>query len=219
MRPKKVINISMQRSATQSFDKFALAKGFYSKHYLSEEEYLSLCSLDIKSAWKEYLKLITPFEAISDTPIPLFIKNLYRQYPNESFVLFTRDPHDWANSVRNHLDYLYSVNRYHSKLDQLTYNVYMGKSISIDNITENDFISIYNNYLSYSKEMAFKLGISIKEIELSSTSISENLNQIFDLVKPSDFKEFPLYDHLKIWGQSKLEIDGVSNKNIKNDLD
>jgi hypothetical protein len=197
---KKIINISLQRSATQSFHKFALKKGFLSKHYLSEEEQHFLEETNIKESASKYLDIVDDFEVVSDTPIALFLPDIYKKYPSAIFVMFVREPEEWAKSIKNHLAYIYSIEKKYSALDQLTYNKFLQKNKEIKSLTEDDFINIYKNYLLYARELAKKNKIFIFEIKLASKRISQDLNALFDSVRQSRYKEFPFHDHLAIWG-------------------
>jgi hypothetical protein len=196
----KIINISLQRSATQSFHKFALKKGFLSKHYLSEDEQSYLEKIDIKEANSKYLDIVDNFEVICDTPVALFLPGIYKKYPNAIFVMFVREPHIWAKSVKNHLGYMHSVEKKYSVLDKLTYNKFLKQNKEIKDLTENDFMAIYKNYLLYARELAKKNKIFIFEIKLPNKRISQKMNALFDSVKKTKYKKFPFYDHLKIWG-------------------
>lgn len=101
----KVFCISMQRTGTTSVGKFFRDFGFRWAGWPSDNEnqWSDSCykgnyeaifsSIDFKKS-----------NAYEDSPwfYPGFYKLLYHRFPNAKFVLFTRNPDDWFQSMMNH---------------------------------------------------------------------------------------------------------------------
>jgi hypothetical protein len=191
----KIINLSMQRTATQSFHKFAKSKGFTSKHFISDKEQEIFKSMSKKEMQDFYLSEIKNFDCISDLPIPLFIKKIIDENKGAKFLLIKRDSRDWAASVIKHQELLRRLGSYIA-LDQLTYNLFLGKHKPISNLTIDDYVYIYENYLIYTEELSKKNGLDILTLRLED-SLSVPINNLFNSVKKTQFVHFLKYDYSK----------------------
>jgi hypothetical protein len=191
----KIINLSMPRTATQSFHKFATQKGFSSKHFISKREEALFSTMSIGEIKNFYLESIESFECISDTPIPLFLKQIIKKNRGEKFLFIERSPESWADSVTKNQIKAKQKSGY-LFLDQKTYNKYLGKEKSIESMTQKDYICIYENYLKYLKEIAAKNSIDLVTLNLKN-SLSEPMNNLLDSVKKTRFIDFPNQDYLR----------------------
>jgi hypothetical protein len=156
----KIINLSMQRTATQSFHEFAKNKGFTSKHFISDKEQKMFKAMPKKEMQDFYLSEIKNFDCISDLPIPLFIKKIIEKNKGAKFLLIKRDPRAWASSVTKHQGLVKRWGNYET-LDQLTYNLFLGKNTPIPNLTIDDYVYIYENYLTYTEELFKKNSLDV----------------------------------------------------------
>jgi hypothetical protein len=190
----KIINLSMQRTATQSFHEFAKAKGFSSKHFISDEEQKIFSKMSKKEMQMFYLSEIKKFDCVSDLPVPLFIKKIIEKNKDSKFLFIKRDAKDWAMSITKHQKQLKKQNTY-PHLDQLTYSLFLGKQVSINGLTIDDYINIYKNYLSYSEELFKKNSLDIVRLKLED-SLSIPMNNLFDSVKKTEFVHFAKHDYL-----------------------
>jgi hypothetical protein len=43
------------------------------------------------------------YDSVTDIPIPVLYRQLFRRYPTAKFILLLRDPFDWVRSVRRHI--------------------------------------------------------------------------------------------------------------------
>ncbi len=43
------------------------------------------------------------YDSVSDVPIPVLYRQLFRRYPTARFILLLRNPFDWVRSVRRHI--------------------------------------------------------------------------------------------------------------------
>lgn len=194
---KRVINLSFQRTGTQSFHKFAGLKSFSSRHGLSKEEYWHLSKISLEEASKEFCSMAYHVEAISDSPLPLFLTDVVSQFQDEKFVLFYRSPESWAESVEKNIKVFYSLSGLYSSFDRLMYEMYSGKSKKIKDMTHLDFVNVYRNYLSYSRDLSQKMGLDLTEIELGASNSSNILNHVFDSIRKTNYALFPNEDYIR----------------------
>jgi hypothetical protein len=191
----KIINLSMPRTATQSFHKFATQKGFSSKHFISKKEELLFSTMNIKEIQGHYLTNIKLFECISDTPIPLFLKQIIKKNQEQKFLFVERSPESWADSIIKNQTKAKSKSGYFL-LDQITYNKFLGKEKTINALEKKDYILIYENYLKYLKEVAVKSSVDLVTLNLKD-SLSVPMNSLLDSVKSTRFIHFPNEDYLR----------------------
>jgi hypothetical protein len=43
------------------------------------------------------------YDSVTDVPIPVLYRQLFRRYPTAKFILLLRNPFDWVRSVRSHI--------------------------------------------------------------------------------------------------------------------
>lgn len=55
--------------------------------------------------------IINNFDAITDTPLPLFYKELDKAFPKSKFILTLRDNDSWLKSTKKHFSYTRAVIR------------------------------------------------------------------------------------------------------------
>ena len=101
----KVFCISMQRTGTTSVGKFFIDFGFKRAAWPADDKN------DWSTSWYEgdYEKIFCSIDfrktnAYEDSPwwLPGFFKILFHRFPNSKFVLFTRDPDEWFQSMLKH---------------------------------------------------------------------------------------------------------------------
>ena len=195
MKPE-IINISLQRTATQSFEDFSIKKGFSSKHYLLDYEYELMKSMPLVDAELFYLELIKDFDSISDMPIPLFLKSIIKKYPHSKYVFIKRDSGQWADSVIKHQKILYEIKGNHSAIDQLFYNRFLGNSKSIPELSKKDYELIYNRYCHYVEELFNKNSLMVEVLDLNE-NLSVPMNALFDEVRKTEYRSFEVVDYAK----------------------
>lgn len=103
---RKIINVSLHRSATQSFHNFCLSAGLKSQHWPGKD-FDKSCSpaleeLNTQYVWDLYKKKVENFDSFCDIPQPFIYKEFMKEYPNGLYILVLRDTSQWIASVRRH---------------------------------------------------------------------------------------------------------------------
>jgi len=95
---KLILNLSLPRTATQSFHLAAKLGGRSSVHF-NEFEYIFNYQ-DEETRWNEFKKVLSGYEVVSDQPIHFFVENLMINYGSSTFVLVERDVDLWVQSTK-----------------------------------------------------------------------------------------------------------------------
>lgn len=90
----KVFGIGLSKTGTTSLAKALEILGYSTKDCLGVNSYSSgdLSSID--------QQVLDSYDALTDTPIPSFYRELYQKYPDAKFILTVRDMDGWLKSCR-----------------------------------------------------------------------------------------------------------------------
>jgi len=81
-------------------------------------------------------------DAFSDIPIPGLYQTLARRWPNARFLLVTRDPSDWARSVKSHMR-----SRDLSPYNRIQYEPYLGNRIKrMGDVGEDELAAVHDQH-------------------------------------------------------------------------
>lgn len=103
---KKIVNVSLHRSATQSFNDYCARLGYKNQHWpgfefdKSCEPYLE--DLNFSQVWKLYSNIANEYDSFCDIPQSFIYREFMRNHSNAIFVLLLRPVSDWIASVRRH---------------------------------------------------------------------------------------------------------------------
>jgi hypothetical protein len=107
MREPTIFNVSLHRSATQSFTDFCARNGLKAQHWpghaFDQSCAPALATLDTADLWRRYRPILAGFDAAADLPAPVVFREAMTDFPHAKFVLILRDPEQWAASVRRHI--------------------------------------------------------------------------------------------------------------------
>lgn len=114
MLKQKVFLLSFHKTGTRSFHEFILSHGYSSIHYprvfngRNFEREIGPFKRNPAEVVKHLTPVIEAADAHSDVPWPGLYTELLARYPDAKFVLATRDPSSWEDSVAHHwsLDFL-----------------------------------------------------------------------------------------------------------------
>src|SRR5581483_9713296 len=107
-RPQsKIVNLSLHRSATESFHNFMVAHGLRSSHWpgwdVDEECREPAANVDTAGVFHQVRRIVEGVDACADLPFCLLYRELLQTYPDATFLLVLRPVHSWSSSVRRHL--------------------------------------------------------------------------------------------------------------------
>jgi hypothetical protein len=120
MKDRKIVNLSLHRSATDSFSQFMRDHGFRAAHWPGIE-FDSLCEpavagLDTKQVFQRAKAIIESHDVFADIPFCFLAAEFLQSYPDAQFLMIIRDVHSWLLSVRQHIGMNELVN-----LDKIQY--------------------------------------------------------------------------------------------------
>lgn len=190
----KIFNLSLQRTATQSYYHFIRDK-VKSVHFVEDLSDFS----DGEELWKKYKTdyIDKDYVSFADTPIPYFADKLLENYPNAVFICFTRDKTDWIKSVLK----LFSIPNKIVPIDQLFYGKFAGITSESD-LTADTISLAYDNYFKLLDKHKDK--IHFIDLSLPNKVITRRLQAV---TKIKFDNSFPTIDFLKKIPQAEYSKD------------
>lgn len=108
----KIFGIGLSKTGTSSLARALEILGYRTKDYPGIERYLpgDLASIDAS--------LLEQYDALTDTPIPSFYRELDRAYPGAKFILTVRDMPGWLQSCKKQFTerHAQAMNEAHARL-------------------------------------------------------------------------------------------------------
>ena len=178
-KPKqtKFFNISLHRSATNSFHDLCINHGLRSLHWYGINEEARLEGLSREEVAEKIIKTNSNFDAYSDLPIPSIYDILDQEHPESKFLLVLRDVGDWIVSTRKH-----TVNRCLGNLERLQYEALFDKKIShISELSDEEMTNIYNLHTKKAKKYFSKAPWKLEIVNLESESFSEDIKSFLEI--------------------------------------
>ena len=129
----RVFNISLHKMGTTSMW-YALSElGFESAHFI-----LDLCWQFLNGTVASAEILMRDNIAVSDLPIPLMYRMLYKRFPDAKFILVTRPFEQWFKSVKAHLQ--------GPNIIPYTHTILYGYPITADDCDEDLCRKVYDRH-------------------------------------------------------------------------
>ena len=182
----KIFNLSLQRTATQSFYNFMLPY-VKSIHFVGDN--FSIPN-NIEQYYIKYKMTFIDKDYISfsDFPIPLFAESILEEYPNSIFFCFNRNKDDWCKSVLSLLKQ-HKIDGKNTTTDSLFYQKYCQK-YNIQDIKYKDLEIAYDNYykLLYNYKEKINFIDMLDDPKNISKIISEKTN--INFTTPFPYKDF-----------------------------
>lgn len=175
--------LSMHRCATQSAHQFLVSAGYNAIHNPSGRS-----KLDFQHEWVgresdlDFIfdnlmqKVSGRFNAVSDNPMAALHEQALRAFPDGKFILVTREPQEWVNSVREHIK-----DRAFVPAEKIQYWRYLsGKPEKITDISDADLIRAYDDHIAQTRDHFAKAGksdnLSIVDLDMSDEEIGQRLS-------------------------------------------
>jgi hypothetical protein len=107
MTNRKIVNLSLHRSSTESFSQFMRDHGFRSVHWPGPEFDLlcepAVAELDTRQVFERARPIIEANDVFADVPYCFLIREFLKFYPDARFLMIIRDVHSWIRSARRHI--------------------------------------------------------------------------------------------------------------------
>lgn len=97
-KPHKVFCIGFMKTGTTTLNRALSVLGYRVSH--NSWRWLNLI---FTQDWKTLKTKMDDWDAVEDNPIPIIYKELDALYPGSKFILTTRDPEKWYQSVSYHI--------------------------------------------------------------------------------------------------------------------
>ena len=187
MRFRKIFNISMHRSGTQSVHDLLVRCRISSVRWpswvkgVNYENLVAGSEDDILYVADVLAPVFEMVTAVSDVPIPALYDTLDDMYPNSAFILVSRRPLDWIRSVRRHVG-----NSNLHPFERIQYwRYFSGHPTTLTGVTDTDLHSAYvshrRNALTF-----FERGHNCLHVDLHDIDIGEQICRFLG------FPEIPL---------------------------
>lgn len=99
MTVQKVFCVGFQKTGTTSLGVALRQLGYSVGGYNDFRHLAQSRELDRNQLEEEVIKTAGRYDAVKDTPYPVFYRELDRAYPNSNFILIIRDTDSWIRSV------------------------------------------------------------------------------------------------------------------------
>ena len=133
----KIFGIGLSRTGTKSLSAGLTMLGYKVAHF--PEHLLSLDSNKVSFNFRG----VNEYDALADTPISHFFKELDVRFPGSKFIYTVRDEQSWLKSCQKHI----STSRRTSLYDQLDYEIY-----NVKGFDANSFSIAYKRHDAVVKE-------------------------------------------------------------------
>ncbi|MFT7615708.1 MAG: glycosyltransferase involved in cell wall biosynthesis [Candidatus Woesearchaeota archaeon] len=97
-KKQKVFVIGLSKTGTMSMTHWFRKTGYLAIHYKDTLDLLSIKNNKIICN----PKVASVFDALSDTPVAHYFKEIYQEYPNAKFIYLTRNKEKWLESCQKH---------------------------------------------------------------------------------------------------------------------
>lgn len=175
---RKIFNLSVHRSATQSFHQACLDSGISSRHWpgfdFDKNCAPALEKIDTEFVWDQYWEKFQNRQAFCDLPMPFVFREAMINIPNGIFVLLVRPPEAWVRSARRH-----TIKRPLDVMEKLMYWFICGERREhVRDYSDKELIEAYSNHISNVSEFARRKGVSIHILNIESDYLAQDLSSV-----------------------------------------
>lgn len=172
---RKLFNMSLHRSGTQSFNRFCEDLGFSCQHWpgfaFSNACAPALGTLDLEYVWDLYSRLTGNADVFSDIPMPFLAEYAARDFGDGRFLMIERPVHAWVASVRRHLD-----GREMDVLEKMQYwTICNNRSDTISGYSDEELIAGYRTHRDMVGDTLSRHGIDLFLFNLDSPDIAPQI--------------------------------------------
>jgi hypothetical protein len=146
---RKIFNVSLHRSGTQSIHDLLVRSGVSSIHWpgvvkgVNYEALVAGHENDPSYVTAALAPVIDMVTAVGDVPIAALYEQLEHTYANSAFILAYRSPFDWVRSVRSHIR-----DRDLNVFEKVQYWRYLAdRPASLRTIEDTELYSVYLTHL------------------------------------------------------------------------
>jgi hypothetical protein len=136
---------------------------------------------------------IAPFRTFANGPYPGIYRELAAEYPDARFILLTRDPAAWWNSLHTHWS-LGTMRHQMTPFERIQYQDYLPRDLEIAGAAHRDlFISAYERHVAavegfFSPDRLLSLALTDTDKSRKICSFMEVPHCEFPHVKQTDFR-------------------------------
>lgn len=186
---KKVVNVSLHRSATQSFNDYCASLGYRNQHWpgfdfdKACEPYLE--RLNFSQVWKLYSKIAAEFDSFCDIPQSFIYKEFMRNYPDAVYLLLLRPVDKWIESVRRHTN-----GRDMDVMEKMQYwSILDVRKAHLSEYSNDELEKGYRVHLSNLVSSANRYKVKLEILNIDDKLFLDKLAMIFDVSKDIPFND------------------------------
>lgn len=197
---KKIFNISLQRTGTQSLNDMLCNAGIKSMHWVGKYKFNQYEPIQNKNDLIEKIsRLDNKFEAFNDMPYNILYDHYSKKYENARFIFVTRDFDSWWTSMQNFYEHE-KIEKQRNNFKGLTdlQKICYLEYLNID-LSGKDFLSKEEHYEYYTRHYnsVYKY-FEGSEKFLSVSLFDENLSEkVFNFLNIKSSAKFIKKDFLR----------------------
>jgi hypothetical protein len=173
MRTPKIFNLSLHRSATESFSQFMADHGFLATHWpgptFDQHCQQAAAHLDTAEVFQLALDAIEANQVFGDVPYCFLYGEILAAYPNAYYLIILRPVHAWVKSVRRHIG-----DRELDNLEKLLYGLYIDTRYDhIFDYTDEQLEGAYICHLKTVVNLAQTRRVNFRLFQLDPNSLEQ----------------------------------------------
>lgn len=178
---RKIFNVSLHRSGTQSFVKFCRVAGLKVQHWPGYE-FDEMCApalsdLNCRFVWSKYAPFVKVKDAFADLPMPFVYRYAFENHPDSHFLLLTRPIPTWIESVRKQ-----TGNRDLDVMEKLQYwKICFTKRNRLSRYNDTELGEAYKTHEQNVIDFMKKNNALFSMIRLNDPGISDQLKSIIGI--------------------------------------
>jgi hypothetical protein len=175
MRTPKIFNLSLHRSATESFSQFMADHGFRATHWpgltFDQRCRQAAAHLDTAEVFQLALDAIEAHQVFGDVPYCFLYREILAAYPNANYLIILRPVQGWIKSVRRHIG-----NRELDNMEKLLYGLYIdAKYDHIFDYTDAQLEGAYIRHLITVVNLAQIQRVRFRSFQLDPNSLEQTM--------------------------------------------
>ena len=172
MHNTKIFNLSLHRSATESFSRLMTDHGFRATHWpgftFDRSCRQAVEQLDTSMVFQLALDVIKANQVFADVPYCFLYRELFLTYPDALYLIILRPVGAWIKSVRRHIG-----GRELDNLEKLQYGLYNAIYDRIFDYTDSQLENVYAHHLDTVVNLAQIRGVSLRLFWLDPSSLEQ----------------------------------------------
>lgn len=175
LRPEKIFNVSLHRTATHSFHLMCQRHGIRSQHWPGFGFDVpcsgALADLNHELVWNLYRPFVNNNDALSDLPAPLIFPQAARDCHGARFLLISRPVEGWINSIRRH-----TTGRELDSMEKLQYwNICRHRHDCLSEYSDDELAEGYRNHDNMVRTSMLEHSAAFRAFDLGTPDLGNRI--------------------------------------------